>query len=109
MIQPSAQNGNGSVGTFQELAASETIIANLTPADATGHAPELATRTKQRTRQQLQQNRFVIIAGGAIVVALLIFVATSMPGRRPTQKSKNSVVPRTQDTTAEGSPSPENS
>jgi hypothetical protein len=109
MIQPSTQNGNGSVGTIQELAASETIIANPTPADAPGRAPELATRTKQRTRQQLQQNRFVIIAGGAIVVALLIFVATSMPGRRPTQKSKNSVVPRTQDTTAEGSPSPENS
>jgi hypothetical protein len=104
MIQPSAQNGNGSVGTVQELAASETIIANPTPADAPGRAPELATRTKQRTRQQLQQNRFVIIAGGAIVVALLIFVVTSMPGRRPTQKSKNSVVARTKDTTAEGSP-----
>jgi hypothetical protein len=105
MIQPSAQNGNGSVGTFQELAANETIIANLTPADAPGHAPELATRTKQRTRQPIQQNRFVIIAGGAIVVALLIFVATSMPGRRPTQKSKNSAVARTQDTTVEGSSS----
>jgi hypothetical protein len=104
MIEPRAQKGNGSVRTFQERAASETIIANPTPAGSPRPSPELATRTKQRTRQPLQQNRFVIIAGGAIVVALLIFVATSMPGRRP-QKSKNSVVPRTQGTTAEGSAS----
>jgi hypothetical protein len=105
VIQPSAQNGNGSVGTFQELAVSETIKANPTAADSPRQAPELATRTKQRTRQQLQQNGFVIIAGGAIVVALLIFVASSLPGRRPTQKSKNGAVARTQDSTAEGSPS----
>ena len=44
--------------------------------------PEFATRTKQRARQQIQQNRFVIIGAGAIVPALLIFVATSMPSRR---------------------------
>ncbi len=62
---------------------------------------ELATRTKQRTRQQFQQNRFVIIGAGVIVVALLIFVATSMPGRHPTQKSKNSAAAGVQGATSE--------
>ncbi len=45
------------------------------------HCLDLATRAKQRARQQIQQNRFVIIGAGAIVIALLIFVATSMPHR----------------------------
>ncbi len=51
--------------------------------------PALATRAKQRARQQIQQNRFVIIGAGAIVIALLIFVATSMPHRGAPQKVKS--------------------
>ena len=51
--------------------------------------PGLATRAKQRARQQIQQNRFVIIGAGAIVIALLIFVATSMPHRGAPQKVKS--------------------
>ena len=55
----------------------------------TPQLPELATRAKQRARQQIQQNRFVIIGAGAIVIALLIFVATSMPHRGAPQKVKS--------------------
>ena len=51
--------------------------------------PEFATRAKQRARQQIQQNRFVIIGAGAIVIALLIFVAISMPHRGGPEKAKN--------------------
>jgi hypothetical protein len=40
---------------------------------------ELATRAKLRARQKIQQNRFVIIAAGAVVFALLIFAVVSVP------------------------------
>lgn len=49
---------------------------------------DIATRAKLRARQQFQQNRFVIIGAGALVVALLIFVATSIPHKGPVQKAK---------------------
>ena len=106
MIQPNGQNGNGRATTIQEPAASEMVIGTPAAGDAIGQGPELATRAKQRTRQQIQQNRFVIIAAGAIVVALLIFVATSMPGKRPAPKSKNGAAATTQDATPEGSTAP---
>jgi len=44
---------------------------------------DLATRTKQRAKQRVQQNRFVLIGAGALVVALLLFVAVSVPHRGP--------------------------
>jgi hypothetical protein len=43
----------------------------------------------QRAKQQIQQNRFVIIGAGALVIALLIFVSTSMPHRGAPQKVKS--------------------
>src|SRR5258708_24780391 len=52
---------------------------------------------KQRVRQQIQQNRFVIIGAGAIVIALLIFVATSMPHRGAPQKVKRRGATATED------------
>ena len=61
----------------------------LPPAPASIPLPEVATRAKQRAKQQIQQNRFVIIGAGAIVIALLIFVATSMPHRGVPQKVKS--------------------
>jgi len=96
MIQPNGQNGNGNAATIQEPTANETVIGTPAAGDALGQGPELATRAKQRTRQQFQQNRFVIIGAGAIVVALLIFVATSMPGNGPVPKSKNGATATTQ-------------
>ena len=49
---------------------------------------DIATRAKLRARQQFQQNRFVIIGAGALVLALLIFVATSIPHKGPVPKTK---------------------
>ena len=49
---------------------------------------DVATRAKLRAKQQFQQNRFVIIAAGALVVALLIFVVTSFPHKSPAPKTK---------------------
>jgi hypothetical protein len=89
MIPPNGQNGSGRAATIQEPVASDGVIGMPAAGDALGQGPELATRAKQRTKQQIQQNRFVIIGAGAIVVALLIFVATSMPSKHPAPKSKN--------------------
>ena len=106
MIQPNGQNGNGRAATIQEPAASEAVIGTPVAGDALGQGPELATRAKQRTRSQIQQNRFVIIAAGAIVVALLIFVATSMPSKRSAPKSKNGTAAATPDATSESGTTP---
>jgi hypothetical protein len=53
-----------------------------------GQPLDIATRAKLRARQHFQQNRFVIIGAGALVVALLIFVATSIPHKSPVPKTK---------------------
>ena len=53
-----------------------------------GQPVDIATRAKRRARQKFQQNRFVIIGASALVVALLIFVATSIPRKSPVQESK---------------------
>ena len=64
MIPQNGRNGNG------------TAVADVVP-EATSNVPEattapeqtidLATRTRQRARQQFQQNKFVIIGAGALV------------------------------------------
>jgi hypothetical protein len=65
------------------------ILNNVSiPLLSPSRMPEVPTRAKQRTKQQIQQNRFVIIAAGAIVTALLIFVAVSMPHRGGSLKTK---------------------
>ena len=90
MIHPNGHNDNGNAAVIQEPAENETRKNDLPlPPDATVPLPGLATRAKQRARQQIQQNRFVIIGAGAIVIALLIFVATSMPHRGAPQKVKS--------------------
>jgi hypothetical protein len=93
-----SDNGNGNAAVIQEPAENEARNNDLPlPPDATAPLPGLATRTKQRAKQQIQQNRFVIIAAGAIVVALLIFVATSMPHRGAPQKAKSRGATATED------------
>ena len=90
MIHPNGHNDNGNAAVIQELEENEARNNDLPlPPDATAPLPGLATRAKQRARQQIQQNRFVIIGAGAIVIALLIFVATSMPHRGAPQKVKS--------------------
>ena len=89
MIHPNGHNDNGNA-VIQELEEKEARNNDLPLSpDANIPIPELATRAKQRARQQIQQNRFVIIGAGAIVIALLIFVATSMPHRGTPQKVKS--------------------
>jgi hypothetical protein len=90
VIHPNGHNDNGNAAVIQELEENEARNNDLPlPPDANTPMPELATRAKQRARQQIQQNRFVIIGAGAIVIALLIFVATSMPHRSTPQKVKS--------------------
>jgi hypothetical protein len=87
-------NGNGHGdnrnGGFAKP-TSEAEILNSVPVSplAPDSLPEVATRAKQRARQQIQPNRFVIVAAGAIVTALLIFVAVSMPHRSGPQKENS--------------------
>jgi hypothetical protein len=60
---------------------------------AAGQPIDLATRTRQRARQQFQQNKFVIIGAGALVVALLLlFVALSVPHKHSVQKPNGTVA-----------------
>ena len=97
MIHPNGHSDNGNAAVIQEPAENEARNNELLPADATAPVPGLATRAKQRARQQIQQNRFVIIGAGAIVIALLIFVATSMPHRGAPQKVKSRGATATED------------
>jgi hypothetical protein len=90
VIHPNGHSDNGNAAVIQEAVENEARNNDLPlPPDATAPLPGLATRAKQRARQQIQQNRFVIIGAGAIVIALLIFVATSMPHRSTPQKVKS--------------------
>ncbi|MFZ0798096.1 MAG: hypothetical protein WAM98_09940, partial [Terriglobales bacterium] len=102
MIHPNGHNDNGNAAVLQEPAENEARNNDLPlPPDAAVPLPGLATRAKQRARQQIQQNRFVIIGAGAIVIALLIFVATTMPRRGATQKVKSRVATSTEDLASE--------
>ncbi len=101
MIHPNGHNDNGNAAVTQELEENEARNNESLLADGTAPLPGLATRAKQRAKQQIQQNRFVIIGAGAIVVALLIFVATSMPHRGAPQKVKSRGATGTEDVALE--------
>ena len=77
-----------STATISEPPPSETIQTPLETPPAVVQPYDIATRAKLRARQQFQQTRFVIIGAGALVVALLIFVATSIPHKNRVQKTK---------------------
>jgi len=55
---------------------------------AGGQAISPITRTELRAKQKFQQNRFVIIGAGALAVALLLFVAVSVPRKNTSQPPK---------------------
>jgi hypothetical protein len=82
-------DGHVGVEVLDELSVDEIRGQTLRSPSASAQLPEPATRTKQRGKQQIQQNRFVIIAAGAIVAALLVFAAVSMPHRSEPHKTKN--------------------
>jgi hypothetical protein len=82
-------NGNDpSTATIPPPVPSKTVTAPLETPTKVEQPIAIATRAKLRARQQFQQNRFVIIGAGALVVALLVFVATSIPHKSPVQKTK---------------------
>ena len=88
MNRDNGHSRDGRVEVLEEPAVNE--ISSHTPASpAPTRLPEPATRTKQRAKQQIQQNRFVIIAAGAIVAALLVFAAVSIPRRGEPRKTKD--------------------
>jgi hypothetical protein len=105
VIRPNGHNDNGNAAVIQELEENEARNNDLPLSpDANVPIPELATRAKQRARQQIPQNRFVIIGAGAVVIALLIFVATSMPHRGAPQKAKSRGVTATEDLALQSGP-----
>jgi len=101
MTRPNGRNGNA--GLMEEPAENQALDNMHSPALAPAPLPEFATRAKQRAKQQIQQNRFVIIAAGAIVTALLIFVAISMPHRGGPESVKNPGAISKHDSTVETS------
>jgi len=101
MIQQNGHNGSGITATVPEPAPRETVIGTPAAGDALEQGPELATRAKQRARQQFQRNPFVILGAGALVVAFLIFVFTSTRSNRPVMKAKNGVAATAQNPASE--------
>jgi len=89
VTRPNGHSDNGNAGLVQESDGNDILNSVPIPPLAPAPLPEFATRTRQRAKQQIQQNRFVIIGAGAIVTALLIFVAISMPHRGEPQKAKS--------------------
>jgi Bacterial conjugation TrbI-like protein len=86
------QNGRserGNAGLVEDRSATEVLEDVSIPALQTEPLPEPATRAKQRAKQQFQPNRFIIVGAGAVVTALLIFVAVFMPHRSTPQKTKS--------------------
>jgi hypothetical protein len=89
MIPQNGQNGNGpAVAEVAPEAASNVPEATI----AAEQTIDLATRTRQRARQQFQQNKFVIVGAGALVLALLLFVALSVPHKHTVQKPRGTVA-----------------
>jgi hypothetical protein len=89
VTRPNGHSDNGNVGFVQETDGTELVDGVPIPPPAPDAPLEFATRARQRAKQQIQQNRFVIIGAGAIVTALLIFVAISMPHRGGPDKANN--------------------
>ena len=89
MTRPNRHRENGNAGLLEHTeeagSANSVPISSLIPEPF----PVVATRAKRRARQHVQPNRFVIVAAGAIVTALLIFVAVSMPHRSGPHKARN--------------------
>lgn len=103
MTRPNGHGDNGIVGFVPEPNGSELVDGvPITPQEP-APVPEFATRAKQRAKQQIQQNRFLFIGAGAIVTALLIFVAVSMPHRGGSAKVKNGGITSQDELTAETS------
>lgn len=85
---------NGSKGSLPAIVDSITEpSANAPPSPtAAGQASSPVTRTELRASQTFQQNRFVIVGAGALVIALLLFVAVSVPHKNASQRPKTGIT-----------------
>jgi hypothetical protein len=99
-----AQNGRNGNGTAVADVVPEAVSNVHEATTASGQPIDLATRTRQRARQQFQENKLVIIGAGALVLALLLFVALSVPNKHTVQKLRATVVDQ-QDPTQPSEPS----
>ena len=89
MIPQDRRNGNGTAVADVTAEAASNVPEATT---AAGQTIDLATRTRQRARQQFQQNKFVIIGAGVLAVALLLFVALSVPHKHAVQNPRGTVA-----------------
>ena len=103
MIRPDRPNDNGNAGLLERTEGTEILHSEPLPSIPPESSPEVATRAKQRAKHEIQQNKIVIIAAGAIVTALLIFVAVSMPHRSGPEKTKSRGLTMKEDATTETS------
>lgn len=103
MTNPNLHGDNGNAGLIEEPEASEIFNGARVSPIAPTLSPEVATRTKQRAMRGIQQNRFVIVGAGAIVTALLIFVALAMPHRTGPERTKNRSVMTKDESTSDNS------
>ena len=87
----SQNGGSGSAATVLDVIVEPPPNAPAAPT-AGGQATSPITRTELRAKQKFQQNRFVIIGAGALVVALLLFVAVSMPRKNTSQRPRTGVA-----------------
>ena len=95
-----SQNGHGTTA----LEERGPNLEKAQPDTAMDQAP-VATRTSQRARQEFKQNRFVIVAAGGLVFALLILAFASAPKFKRGNKSLNNAR-ATIEAKASGSVSP---
>jgi hypothetical protein len=73
------KNGNGNQSVLVVEDPAKIPAAAPPKAAVMPSAEELPTRAKLRARESFRQNRFVILAAGAVVFALLIFAIVSAP------------------------------
>ena len=95
MIRDNGKNGNEPGMVRDDEKIGPTVDVEMS---AVSQPPvsELATRAKQRAHQQFQQNRMMILGAGVLVVALLIFVAISMPRTTTAKRAKAGTATGTQ-------------
>ena len=60
MTRPTGHGDNGNAGAIQEPAGDEAVNDVLLPTPGSTPLPEVATRAKQRAKQQIQQNLSLI-------------------------------------------------
>lgn len=92
MIHPNGNDPNSSIA-LQETTASDQERPQSEPPQSEPPKPlitrELFVTRKQRSAQLPQQNKIVLIAGGAVAIALLLFVFSAGPaGKHTVAKGK---------------------